>query len=271
MRRQYKLSLIVLFGLSLAVHVLTFLPIYWVEVLPPKPPSPFIEVMLNPPETAQVHQIVREVPIPEEVKQKEANDDPALFLSSQKQRVSRQTRVERFGPTRNQPRAPRPSLAELARQKEATALGEEPGNFFAGIPQPSEASLNNLLPKDVEIGSFTALNTDKFTYYSFFERVEDLIRFRWEQRVRAALANISREEIERYPRGLAISHIDVVLNLSGQIEKIVLLRSSGLDLIDRAPADAFWDAKQLPNPPRGLVEDDGYIHLRYQFLVLLKR
>ena len=43
------------------------------------------------------------------------------------------------------------------------------------------------LPEDVRIGNFTALNTDRFVYYTFYARVEEQIRHRWVRYVKAAI------------------------------------------------------------------------------------
>ena len=43
------------------------------------------------------------------------------------------------------------------------------------------------MPKEITVGSFTALNTDRYLYYSFYARIEELIRFRWESAVRQAM------------------------------------------------------------------------------------
>lgn len=43
------------------------------------------------------------------------------------------------------------------------------------------------LPQDIQIGDFTALNTDRFVYYTFYARIEEQIRHRWVRYVKAAI------------------------------------------------------------------------------------
>lgn len=222
------------------------------------------------PDTQKQKLFVRDLETPKEIQKDIQNlDEPSLFLSSRVQRVKRQTRSLNIGPTRNS-FAPRPLLPRV---NQNTVMKAQSGVGGFSIPQPAlpvESSLGILLPNEIEVGSFTALNTDKFTYYSFFERIEDKIRYRWETEVRAALNKIPSYELAKYPKKMAITNLEIILNQEGYVEKILLTRSSGFPLLDEAPAKAFWDAKNFMNPPQGLLEPDNKIHLRYQFVVYLK-
>jgi hypothetical protein len=229
------------------------------------------------PNKKQNKMFIREMEIPDEVKKNNLiNQDDTLFLSSRTQRVQKQTRSLNIGPNRNslQPRSlfsHKVQSPNVDRLKPTTEAQLGVGTIFIPRPMlPIESSLGTPLPTEIEIGSFTALNTDKFTYYSFFERIEDKIRFRWESEVRSALTRISREEISSYPKNIAVSNLEIILSREGTVEKILLLRSCGLSPLDEAPAKAFWEAKNFMNPPAGLIESDGKIHLRYQFLVYLR-
>jgi len=236
-----------------------------------------VEIIEKSPSDQVKQQIVRDFETPKEIqKDIQNNTDPAMFLSSRAQRVQKQTRASIIGPNRNsfQPRplSPRSNKNPRNEKVDPTAKAQlGPGEFnFSSPVMPIESTVGTLLPNEIEIGSFTALNTDKFTYYSFFERIEDKIRFRWENEVRKALSRISSQEIARYPKNIAISNLEIILSRDGEVEKIFLTRSSGLRPLDEAPAQAFWEAKNFMNPPQGLLEANNKIHLRYQFLVYLK-
>lgn len=120
----------------------------------------------------------------------------------------------------------------------------------------------------VKEGSFSALNTDQFTYYSFFSRVKQSIRFRWVTNVRQFAATANQTEIQRLAKTPSITEIEITLNATGDVLKIVTLRSSGSDELDQAAVKAFWQASPLNNPPAGLVEEDGFIRLKYAFRVI---
>lgn len=270
---------------SIQIHIGLALLIYFLMPSPPLTP-----VTQNPIEVTLFEKfkpisqskkpekmVVRDLEVPDKVKKDIQNDnEPALFSSSKTQRVTEQTRALSIGPNRNS-LAPRPLQIHLSNSKK-TGKREvfekaDLGDRFIDLPAPSlaiESTVGTLLPSEIKIGSFTALNTDKFTYYSFFERIEDKLRYRWEIEVREALRQIPPYELAQYPKNMAITHLEVILDRSGTVEKILLTRSSGLAKVDEAPAKAFWNAKNFMNPPQGLVEEDGKVHLRYQFLVYLK-
>jgi len=140
---------------------------------------------------------------------------------------------------------------------------------FQQFSEPSQ--IGHMLPDDIAVGLFTALNTDRFTYYSFFERIEDKIRYPWESQVLRGLKDLSNQRLANYPYKKAVTQIEIVLNLNGDVENIYLLKSSAINEFDQAAIDSFLLAKQFGNPPRGLAEEDGKIHLKFQFMVLLDR
>lgn len=120
----------------------------------------------------------------------------------------------------------------------------------------------------VKEGSFTALNTDQFTYYSFFSRVKDAIRFRWVQRVRNFSQQASPQEIMTLARIPSPTKLEIVLSKKGDILKIETLQTSGSAELDAAAVNAFWAASPLNNPPAEMAEDDGLIRIHYAFQVI---
>jgi hypothetical protein len=274
MKKYFRTKILAAVLVSAIIHLGLLVSIVFFENPDPlvleKKPIYITLVEESPSNKAREKLIVRDLDTPKEIQKEIQNsDDPAMFLSSRMQRVKKQTRSLNVGPTRNS-FAPKPLMPRL---KENTVTKAQIGLGGFNIPPPTlpiESTLGTLLPNEIEIGSFTALNTDKFTYYSFFERIEDKIRYRWENQVRMAINKIPTYELARYPKKMAITNLEIILSREGYIEKILLTRSSGLQLIDEAPAKAFWDAKNFMNPPQGLLESDNKIHLRYQFVVYLK-
>jgi outer membrane biosynthesis protein TonB len=124
---------------------------------------------------------------------------------------------------------------------------------------------------NVDFGDFTALNSDRALYYSFYSRIDDAIRPRWVNYVRATLY-----ELERNPRfnGNQVwgnqewrSELEILLDREGNYESSILRTSSGVAKLDAAPSQAFRDAAQIQHPPPEMVKSDGKIHLYYSFVV----
>jgi TonB family protein len=131
------------------------------------------------------------------------------------------------------------------------------------------STVGEQLPDSIPVGEITALNTDRFTYYSFFARIEDIIRPRWESQVRSGINRMSRQELSLGPSNRFVTQLTVVLDRNGNFLEAQLLRSSNVPSLDQAASDAFRSARILPNPPQGLIEEDGKVRLNYSFTVFV--
>lgn len=128
-----------------------------------------------------------------------------------------------------------------------------------GISTTGEA-----LPKDIQVGDFTALNTDRFVYYTYYARIEEQIRHRWVRYVKAAIfgGGDLREGQAQYK-----TNLEIVLDREGSFVRAIIHDASGSRDIDAAPILAFREARRIPHPPREMVKDDGTIRLLYSFHV----
>lgn len=268
---------------SLMTSVFLHFFLFWAARFLPAPPPPEavserVEIEVKNVIYKERQQVVRDTVVPDHMKSN-TSDDPLAFFSAQNQRVKRQLRaLQQSGLTAN--RSPRADKREGKANhrnlfKLATKNGIDPVDpskieevRFDQIQMPSGlSSVGEALPEELEIGSFTALNTDRYLYYSFFTRIEELIRHRWETAVRSTA--------DRQPRGFFQTHlhstwttqVEIMLKPNGEFHKAVLLKGSGLDGFDWAAMDSFADARIFPHPPHEMVESDGYIHLRYLFKV----
>lgn len=120
-----------------------------------------------------------------------------------------------------------------------------------------------MLPPDMQVGEFTALNTDRFRYYSYYARIEELIRFRWVKYVKAAVygGDVAADRKEY------LTKLEIVLDRTGEFVRAIVHEQSGSTSLDTAPIRAFREARRIPHPPREMVKDDGTIRLMYAFHV----
>lgn len=61
--------------------------------------------------------------------------------------------------------------------------------------------------------------------------------------------------------------IEIVIDPNGEYEIGRVLESSGAKGLDQTSVEAFRVAAPFLNPPKGLVESDGKIRLKYGFVV----
>lgn len=265
---------------SLGLHLLLVQIANWVPQFHKSPPSTSqVEIeILSPPENRKIQQVVRESLVPEKMKV-EQSDDPLVFLSNQRQRVKTQTQAAQTGMTANRGAESANEHSRNQKIKNLFQVSKNSGTPVKVDPK-EEASSNPLmnmprgvsttgesLPTEVQVGSFTALNTDRYLYYSFFARIEEMIRYPWENSVRWVIDNTPRAAFQSNISSQWITHIDVQLKPNGEFLKAVLLKESGIRGFDRAAVQAFAQAKLFPNPPQEMIEEDGLIHLRYRFNV----
>ena len=135
-----------------------------------------------------------------------------------------------------------PDLPTMLKNLEAP---EEPGER-GGAP-------SNDAIVGVEEGEGTFLNTKEFKYASFFNRVKRDVTRVWNP-----MPDWQRED----PTGQLYGHIQkktllrVVLDGEGTVVDVKVARSSTIEFLDKAAVNAFWNCRQFPNPPKGLVVDN---------------
>lgn len=195
------------------------------------------------------------------------------YLSKYDRSVKEETKAPVVGKTKNRPnlslkkpskkeakRTPEPakkrlSMADLTRRPQTQSLPSS---------EPSAMS-DDYLP-DVKSGLETSLNTQEFKYYSYFERIKDRLRMFWEPELKERIQKLYNRGID-LPNSDVITKLAIVLNKNGEISKISIIRNSGYIDLDQAAIKAFERASPFPNPPSGMVEKDGTVHLTWSFVL----
>lgn len=159
----------------------------------------------------------------------------------------------------------------LERQKvteKKSGLGEGRGSGEQNTGTGAETSQTNDYIKDVEVGLETVLNTREFKYYSYYTRIRKQLAQHWEGRVREKLTKLFKEG--RAPAATnqdRITKLMIVLNDKGTLVRVQVLSDSGIRDLDDAAIEAFRAAAPFPNPPKGIVEGDGTVKIRWDFVL----
>ena len=198
--------------------------------------------------------------------------EKARFKSEKEQRVLLETRAKNVGLTKNRTAAPKflnPPKEKIS--EKGTDYSEyKPLDIKKELKEIGPSTVGESLPQDVSVGSFTALNTDRFSYYTFYARIEDLIRFRWETKIKESLDSFNHSFLVGVVlKKNWITQVEFLLTANGEIHQAKIIKASGVAQFDQAPIWAFRDARLFPNPPADMVESDGFIHLNYSFNVQL--
>ena len=159
--------------------------------------------------------------------------------------------------------AKRPSVLRTERHElllPATSASNIVHNIQALAGSPGS---DDYLPDVNNEGDTNLLNTRKFRYWDFFQRVRTAVRAEW---------NPSGALRSRDPSGKRFGVRDrytvlrVRLNPAGNLKSIQVHKQSGLGFLDAEARRAFMAAGPYPNPPRGLVNHKGEVEFRFGFM-----
>lgn len=189
------------------------------------------------------------------------------------QRSLRELTEDGIGPP---PRPPEPPSAPGRDQTDTAGTGPE-----GKLPSLNELQLTpeqlgrvggsraNDALSDVEEGNETALNSTRWRYASFFNRVKRQVAENWHP---------DRVYQRRDPSGNVYGFTDrftvlrVTLTPEGKLESLTLERGSGVGFLDDEAMSAFRLAEPFPNPPKGLVDEKtGLISFRFGFVFEISR
>lgn len=205
----------------------------------------------------------------------------AAYLSKLSKRVKQETVARNNGATANRMRQLNlnPSQRNLGQKVAGREMPQEDNQGEMNMRKMQQqsggigrniaigdSSIGEYIP-NVREGNFTALNTDQFTFYTFFSRVNEALRFRWVTRVRNFadhLPPMKQQELAQYGRTTLVT---IILDKKGTIIRSFISRSSGSEGLDQAALMAFREAAPFLNPPAEMREPDGTIRLDYSFHV----
>jgi protein TonB len=237
----------------------------WIEV------EPFPKSLKKLKEVSKSHRVVQTM------KGQRTETAPAdAFLGEQNQEVDRQTVSRQKSTVMGQARErvqPREKGLQNERERALSRLG---------IPMPKVAkapadhdepqwATGEGLPEDYVKGmkesERTALNTKEFVFYGYFQRIRARLDLAWTSILREHLYKIYRGGRHLASDMDHTTRILVTLNGTGEIIRVQVVEESGTRDLDDAAIKAFNQAGPFPNPPRGIVDKDGNIQIRWDFVL----
>ncbi|MCC6138612.1 MAG: hypothetical protein IT287_08260 [Bdellovibrionaceae bacterium] len=209
-------------------------------------------------------------------------------MAAETKRVAKETRTKMTSPAAVNVLQPensnnsqlRPSMKEL--QQQSTSDGNDKKleemlhtssdsevfmNQSAQVSSSQRQQLQSFLPPDLELGDMVALNTDQNLFFTFYRRMAEKIIWPWAQSVNAGFDKLRAQGQLGATSKAWVTIVEVVLDKNGTVVSTQPLQLAGEWNIDGAPMNAFKSAKNFPNPPVEMIEEDGYIRIRYKFVV----
>jgi TonB family protein len=158
------------------------------------------------------------------------------------------------------PMPPQPEKVDASSDTPADKVAEAAGNGKG--PSMSDDHL-----KDVAKGMQTLLSTREFVYYSYYNRIKDKLRQYWEPKIKEKVTHLLRTGRTIASSTERITRVVIVLDNNGTLMKVQIIGPSGVTDLDDAAAEAFRAAAPFPHPPKGIVEEDGTIKIRWDFIL----
>lgn len=121
--------------------------------------------------------------------------------------------------------------------------------------------------KDVKTGMQTLLSTREFLYYSYYNRIRAKLTQYWQPKIREKMERILKEGRTIASTGDKVTKIVIILDDRGVLRKVQVLGTAGVRDLDDAAVEAFRAAAPFPNPPKGMVDQDGTIKIRWDFVL----
>jgi protein TonB len=213
---------------------------------------------------------------------------PDAFLGEHTQTVDRQTvsknqKIE-MGHTHApvQPKAEKPARAK-AEPPQAPSQQTNPiqdlGKLALKIipaakpetEHPDWASSGDNAPSDyikgIKEGERTALNTQEFIFYGYYQRIRERLDRAWVPILRQKLTARFRSGRHIASDSDLTTKVIVVLNAVGEVTHVKVTTESGLTDLDDAAVGAFNLAGPFPNPPHGMTDRDGQIQIPWEFIL----
>lgn len=210
-------------------------------------------IAIEPYEEKQNRKVVQTSRVEEDAS---LSDEKAKYLGEFKNRVKTETQgigKGAFREGRSLPIVPVPSdtLTDSTsgiKMSELMAFGASPHD----------------LGKEVGVGNQTVLNTDPVKYASFINRIANQVYEPWVVRAREAVRLLYGEG-RKLESNTYITRLQVVMDSAGDIRAIQTLQGSGIDELDRAPKEAFWDIEKFPHPPEQMFKGENLVRFVYEF------
>lgn len=300
-RDMNERRILTLVCVSLALHLGSYLSIHGLAYLEKlrTPQSEIIEVAFVEPEQTleqknKANQIVETDP-------NQANnkiDEQAKYLSAKNNIVEKQTvakNAEKFKNVKPMPQqAPQladQSESESAPEEKMAEQSETKSKLFnTGFDVYSALNKNKEVKKqmakekrsiantgdqsgtndhvtDADDSLMTQLNTREYLYYGYYTRIKNQLNQWWQPKVREKVTKLVSQGRKVASEENKTTKLVIILNQTGLLVKVQVLSESGVRDLDDAAVEAFRQAAPFPNPPKGMIEPDGTIKIRWDFVV----
>jgi protein TonB len=130
-----------------------------------------------------------------------------------------------------------------------------------------QSSTTNDSLENVKDDLITRLNTKEYKYFGYYNRIKNQLNQWWVPKVQQKFTKMMRQGRTIASEENKITKLVITLNDSGYLVNVQVLAESGVRDLDEAAIEAFRSAAPFPNPPKGMVDSDGKVKIRWDCVV----
>lgn len=279
----------VFLAISVLIHLCFIFSVYFTPEVKPRP-EPIEVAYISP--TYKTEKVIdpleknRQIVDQDDKAINEETPDKDYFLSKNNQKVLKQTVARDKGEFKNSkskqappkvtpPTPPTPPVQARKPEKfnplsdTANKFREKSFNTMASSTPSSSAAVSQTQDylKNTSYGVETILSTKEFKYYTYFNRIRRQLSEHWEPTVRTKLTKMFRQGRTIASNQDRTTKLLIILDQKGVLVKVQLVSDSGVKDLDEAAIESFRSAAPFPNPPKGIIEDDGTVKIRWDFIL----
>ncbi len=269
---MFDRRILIFLFISIAVHFVAVTFVHRKNLPTPKSEEIVIEIVeTKNPSAVEKGQIV-------EQNEEALNDvvpEKTKYLSQHNQKVVEETKAANTGKFNNKlsgtqqesaTQKPQPPDEFGTKPKKDVLAKLTPGYKWPNAGPVSQASSDDYL-KDVKDGVQTLLSTREFIYFTYYKRIKGQLAQYWEPKIKDKVMKLIHQGRNIASSGDKITRLIITLDGKGILTKVQVIGASGVKDLDDAAVEAFRAAAPFPNPPKGIIEQDGNIRITWDFVL----
>lgn len=158
------------------------------------------------------------------------------------------------------------AYASLSKNDTVKKMAQKEHSFQNGS-SPQQASSTNDHIESAEPSLMTQLNTREYKYYGYHKRIRTQLDQWYESKLRDQMKKILSQGRTIAAEDNKRTQLLIILNPQGNLVGIQVMGASGVRELDDAAVEAFKKAAPFPNPPKGMIDADGTIKVRWDFVL----
>jgi protein TonB len=289
MKKQNRLGIFLIYSVAAHIGVFAFLFVTSLVSEKKEDDSNSVEITVVEPDTMQ--EIANNASAIVETDSKTANEkltEKAKYLSEKNNTVEKETRAHAGAKFLNAQTLATPQVANKGHNGTTKTGSEQKPDLFKNDYDPyaavakqaaegnfqrqpagktGENSTTNDNLKDVENDLITRLNTREYKYYGYYTRIKNQLNQWWVPQVQQKFTKMMRQGRTIASENSKVTKLVIVLNTKGNLVKVQVMAASGVRDLDDAAIEAFRQAAPFPNPPKGMIESDGTVKIRWDCVV----